>query len=87
MLSKEFFLKIGKYANENWKANMYDWELEEQAEEMLEEYSTSKADGNFTHSMATLVENLTEDITESADNEAEDILNTIMKDFRSRKTH
>ena len=34
MLSKEFFLKIGKYANENWKANMYDWELEEQAEEM-----------------------------------------------------
>lgn len=85
MLSKEFFLKIGKYANENWKANMYDWELEEQAEEMLEEYSISKADENFTHSMATLIENLTEDITENADAEAEDILNTIMEDFRKEE--
>lgn len=85
MLSKEFFLKIGKYANENWKANMYDWELEEQAEEMSEEYSISKADGNFTHSIAVLIENLTEDITESADAEAEDILNTIMEDFRKEE--
>lgn len=87
MLSKEFFLRVCRYANANWKANLSETERVEQAEEMLEEYSMSKADGNFTHSMATLVENLTEDITESADNEAEDILNTIMKDFRSRKTH
>lgn len=85
MLSKEFFLKIGKYANENGKANLYDWELEEQAEEMSEEYSISKADENFTHSMATLIENLTEDITENADVEAEDILNTIMEDFRKEE--
>ena len=85
MLSKEFFLKIGKYANENWKANLYDWELEEQAEEMSEEYSISKADGKFTHSMAMLIENLTEDITENADGEPEDILNTIMKDFRKEE--
>lgn len=84
MLSKEFFLKIGKYANENWKANMYDWELEEQAEEMSEEYSISKSDGKFTHSMATLVENLTEDIIENS-SEAEDILNTIMEDFRKEE--
>ena len=87
MLSKEFFLRVCRYANANWKANLSETERVEQVEEMLEEYSMSKADGNFTHSMATLVENLTEDITESADNEAEDILNTIMKDFRSRKTH
>ena len=85
MLSKEFFLKIGKYANENWKANMYDWELEEQAEEMSEEYSISKADGKFTHAMETLVENLTEDIIGSSDSEPEDILNTIMEDFRKEE--
>ena len=85
MLSKEFFLKIVKYANENWKANLYDWELEEQAEEMSEEYSISKADGEFTHSMATLVENLTEDIIGSFDSEPEDILNTIMEDFRKEE--
>ena len=85
MLSKEFFLKIGKYANENWKANLYDWELKEDAEEMLEEYSISKADGKFTHSMAMLIENLTEDITENADAEPEDILNTIMEDFRKEE--
>lgn len=85
MLSKEFFLKIVKYANENWKANMYDWELEEQAEELSEEYSISKADGEFTHSMATLVENLTEDIIGSSDAEPEDILNTIMEDFRKEE--
>lgn len=85
MLSKEFFLKIGKYANENWKANLYDWELEEQAEELSEEYSISKADGKFTHSMAMLIENLTEDITENADAEPDDILNTIMEDFRKEE--
>lgn len=84
MLSKEFFLKIGKYANENWKANMYDWELEEQAEEMSEEYSISKADGEFTHSMESFIENLKEDIIENS-SEAEDILNTIMEDFRKEE--
>jgi len=52
---------------------------------MLEEYFVSKADGKFTHSMATLIENLTEDITENADAEAEDILNTIMEDFRKEE--
>lgn len=85
MLSKEFFLKIGKYANENWKANLSETERVEQAEEMLEEYSISKADGKFTHSMATLIENLMEDITENADAEAEDILNSIMEDFRKEE--
>lgn len=84
MLSKEFFLKIGKYANENWKANLYDWELKEDAEEMLEEYSISKAEGKFTHSMESLIENLKEDIIENS-SEAEDILNTIMEDFRKEE--
>ena len=87
MLSKEFFLRVCRYANANWKANLSEMERVVQAEEMLEEYSASKADRNFTHSMEVLIENLTEDITENADSEAEDILNTIMEDFRNRKTH
>lgn len=87
MLSKEFFLRVCRYANANWKANLSETERLEQAEEMLEEYSVSKTDGNFTHSMEVLIENLTEDITENADSEAKDILDTIMEDFRSRKTH
>lgn len=85
MLSKEFFLRVCRYANTNWKANLSETERVEQAEEMLEEYSISKTDENFTHSMATLIENLTEDITENADAEAEDILNTIMEDFRKEE--
>lgn len=85
MLSKEFFLRVCRYANANWKANLSETERVEQAEEMLEEYSVSKVDGKFTHSMATLIENLTEDITENADAEAEDILNTIMEDFRKEE--
>lgn len=85
MLSKEFFLRVCRYANANWKANLSETERVEQAEEMSEEYSISKADGEFTHSMDILVENLTEDITENADSEAEDILNTIMKDFRKEE--
>lgn len=52
---------------------------------MSEEYSISKAYGEFTHSMATLVENLTEDIIGSSDSEPEDILNTIMEDFRKEE--
>lgn len=85
MLSKEFFLRVCRYANANWKTNLSETEKVEQAEEMLEEYSVSKVDGKFTHSMATLIENLTEDITENADAEAEDILNTIMEDFRKEE--
>lgn len=85
MLSKEFFLRVCRYANANWKANLSETERVEQAEEMLEEYSVSKVDGKFTHSMATLIENLTEDITENADAEPEDILNTIMEDFRKEE--
>lgn len=85
MLSKEFFLRVCRYANANWKANLSETERIEQAEEMSEEYSASKADGNFTHSIAVLIENLTEDITESADAEPEDILNTIMEDFRKEE--
>ena len=85
MLSKEFFLRVIRYANANWKVNLSETERVEQAKEMLEEYSVSKADGNFTHSIAVLIKNLTEDITESADAEAEDILNTIMEDFRKEE--
>lgn len=85
MLSKEFFLRVTRYANANWKVNLSETERVEQAKEMLEEYSASKAGGNFTHSIAVLIENLTEDITESADAEAEDILNTIMEDFRKEE--
>lgn len=85
MLSKEFFLRVCRYANTNWKANLSETERVEQAEEMSEEYSISKADGEFTHSMATLVENLTEDIIGSSDSEPEDILNTIMEDFRKEE--
>lgn len=85
MLSKEFFLRVCRYANANWKANLLETERIEQAEEMLDEYSISKADRKFTHSIAVLIENLTEDITESADSEAEDILNTIMEDFRKEE--
>lgn len=85
MLSKEFFLRVCRYANANWKANLSETERVEQAEEMLEEYSVSKVDGKFTHSMAMLIENLTEDITENADSEPEDILNTIMEDFRKEE--
>lgn len=85
MLSKEFFLRVTRYANANWKANLSEIERIEQAEEMSEEYSISKADGKFTHSMATLVENLTEDIIGSSDSEPEDILNTIMEDFRKEE--
>lgn len=85
MLSKEFFLRIARYANANWKANLSEIERVENVKEMLEEYSDSKADGKFTHSMATLIENLTEDIIENADSEAEDILNTIMEDFRKEE--
>ena len=85
MLSKEFFLRVTRYTNVNWKTNLSETERVEQAEEMSEEYSISKADGKFTHSMATLIENLTEDITENTDAEAEDILNTIMEDFRKEE--
>ena len=85
MLSKEFFLRVCRYANANWKANLSETERVEQAEEMSEEYSISKADGKFTHSMETLVENLTEDIIGSSDSEPEDILNTIMEDFRKEE--
>lgn len=85
MLSKEFFLRVTRYANANWKVNLSETERVEQAKEMLEEYSASKADGSFTHSIAVLIENLTEDITENADAESEDILNTIMEDFRKEE--
>lgn len=84
MLSKEFFLRVTRYANANWKANLSETERIEQAEEMLEEYSISKADENVTHSMAVLIENLTEDVIECS-SEAEDILNTIMEDFRKEE--
>ena len=85
MISKEFFLRVCRYANANWRTNLSETERVEQAEEMSEEYSISKADGKFTHSMATLIGNLTEDITENTDAEAEDILNTIMEDFRKEE--
>lgn len=85
MLSKEFFLRVCRYANANWKANLSETERLEQAEEMSEEYTASKADGNFTHSMEVLIENLTEDVTENADSEAKDILDTIMEDFRNEE--
>ena len=42
MLRKEFFLRICKYANANWKAYLSGTEMNEQAEEMLEEYKISK---------------------------------------------
>ena len=84
MLQKEFFLRICKYANANWKACLSGTEMNEQAEEMLEEYKISKEEGKFTYAMGELIYNLTDEVVENA--EAEDILNTIMNDFKVRES-
>lgn len=86
MLQKEFFLRICKYANANWKACLSGTEMNEQAEEMLEEYKISKEEGKFTYAMGELIYNLTDEVVENADAEAEDILNTIMNDFKVRES-
>lgn len=86
MLRKEFFLRICKYANANWKAYLSGTEMNEQAEEMLEEYKISKEEGKFTYAMGELIYNLTDEVVENADAEAEDILNTIMNDFKVRES-
>ena len=86
MLRKEFFLRICRYANANWKACLSDCEAVEQAEEMLEEYKISKEEGKFTYAMDELIKNLTDEVVENADAEAEDILNTIMNDFKVRES-
>lgn len=59
--------------------------MNEQAEEMLEEYKISKEEGKFTYAMGELIYNLTDEVVENADAEAEDILNTIMNDFKVRE--
>ena len=87
MLRKEFFLRIWRYANANWKACLSDCEAVEQAEEMLEEYKISKEEGKFTYAMDELIKNLTDEVVENADAEAEDILNTIMNDFKVRESN
>ena len=86
MLQKEFFLRICKFANANWKAYLSGTEMNEQAEEMLEEYKISKEEGKFTYAMGELIYNLTDEVVENADAEAEDILNTIMNDFKVRES-
>ena len=86
MLRKEFFLRICRYANANWKACLSVCEAVEQAEEMLEEYKISKEEGKFTYAMDELIKNLTDEVVENADAEAEDILNTIMNDFKVRES-
>lgn len=85
MLQKEFFLRICKYANANWKAYLSGTEMNEQAEEMLEEYKISKAEGKFTHAMGELIYNLTDEVVKNADVDAEDFLNIIMNDFRKEE--
>lgn len=85
MLRKEFFLRICRYANENWKTNFTEEEAVEQAEEMLEEYKISKAEGKFTHAMGELIYNLTDEVVKNADVDAEDFLNIIMNDFRKEE--
>lgn len=86
MLQKEFFLRICKYANANWKACLSGTEMNEQAEEMLEEYKISKEEEKFTYAMGELIYNLTDEVVENADAEAEDILNTIMNNFKVRES-
>ena len=86
MLQKKFFLRICKYANANWKACLSGTEMNEQAEELLEEYKISKEEGKFTYAMGELIYNLTDEVVENADAEAEDILNTIMNDFKVRES-
>lgn len=86
MLRKEFFLRICRYANANWKACLSDYEAVEEAEWMLDEYKTSKEKGKFTYTFGELIKNLTDEVVENADAEAEDILNTIMNDFKERES-
>ena len=85
MLRKEFFLRICRYANANWKACLSACEAVEEAELMLDEYKTSKEKGKFTYTFGELIKNLTDEVVENADAEAEDILNTIMNDFKERE--
>lgn len=82
MLQKEFFLRICRFANANWKTDFTGEEAVEQADEMLEEYKISKEKGKFTHAMGELIHNLTDEVIGSADAEAEDILNIIMNDYK-----
>ena len=86
MLRKEFFLRICRFANANWKTYLSKTEMNEQAEEMLEEYKISKEEGKFTYAMGELIYNLTDEVVGNADAEAEDILNTIMNDFKVRES-
>lgn len=86
MLRTGFFLWICRYANANWKTNFTDEEAVEQAEEMLEEYKISKAEGKFTHAMGELIYNLTDEVVKNADVDAEDFLNIIMNDFRKEES-
>lgn len=60
--------------------------MNEQAEEMLEEYKISKEEGKFTYAMGELIYNFTNEVVENTDAEAEDILNTIMNDFKVRES-
>ena len=86
MLRTGFFLWICRYANANWKTNFTEEEAVEQAEEMLEEYKISKAEGKFTHAMGELIYNLTDEVVKNADVDAEDLLNIIMNDFREEES-
>ena len=43
-------------------------------------------EGKFTYAMGELIYNLTDEVVENADAEAEDILNTIMNDFKVRES-
>ena len=85
MLSKEFFLRICRYANANWKAYLSGTEMNEQAEEMLAEYKISKEEGKFTYAMGEQIKALTEEVIENGDKEAQDLLTEIMEDFRKEE--
>lgn len=82
MLDKKFFREICEFANENWKANLTEAEMDEQIAEMCEEYRVSKEEGKFTHAIKQLIYNLTDEVVECGNRIAGILLNEFMDDFK-----
>lgn len=63
----EDFLRIAEYANENWKANLTEREITENAVMLFEDYQWSIENDTISESIKTLCKNLAEDVREMPD--------------------
>ena len=78
-MTREDFLKIAEYGNENWKGCFTEEEVRQNAEDYYAEWKYSKEQGKATHTMEELCKLLVEDI-EGESVEAENFLYQIIAD-------